>query len=53
MTAAAQLFSELENRTALTLLAKPVWRAEFVLRKFLGSSSSLGIFCALLAALLG
>src|SRR5581483_12120307 len=33
----AQLFfSEIENRTALTVLAKPVWRAEFVLGKFLG-----------------
>ena len=33
IVATAQLFfSEIEQRTALTLLAKPVWRAEFILR---------------------
>ena len=53
ITATAQLFfSEIENRTALTLLAKPVWRAEFVLGKFFGLALLAGVFCALLTALL-
>lgn len=53
VAATAQLFfSEIENRTALTLLAKPVWRAEFVFGKFFGVWAVLGVFCALLAALL-
>lgn len=53
ITATAQLFfSEIENRTALTLLAKPVWRAEFVLGKFLGVAMLIAVFCALLTALL-
>lgn len=53
VTAAAQLFfSEIENRTALTLLAKPVWRAEFVLGKFLGVAGLVAVFCALLTVLL-
>jgi hypothetical protein len=49
----AQLFfSEIENRTALTLLAKPVWRTEFVVGKFLGVAALVAIFCALLTGLL-
>ena len=53
IAATAQLFfSEIENRTVLTLLAKPVWRAEFVLGKFLGVVAIAAIFCALLTALL-
>ena len=45
VTATAQLFfSEIENRTALTLLAKPVWRAEFVLGKLLGLAALVGGF---------
>jgi ABC-type transport system involved in multi-copper enzyme maturation permease subunit len=53
IAATAQLFfSELENRTVLTLLAKPVGRADFVLGKFLGVVVVAGIFCALLTALL-
>jgi hypothetical protein len=53
VTATAQLFfSEIENRTALTLLAKPVWRAEFVLGKFLGCVALTAVFCALLTGLL-
>ena len=53
VTATAQLFfSEIENRTALTLLAKPVWRAEFVLGKFLGIVALVGAFCLLLTGLL-
>jgi ABC-type Na+ efflux pump permease subunit len=53
VTATAQLFfSEIENRTALTLLAKPVWRAEFMFGKFLGIAALVAVFCALLTAML-
>jgi ABC-type transport system involved in multi-copper enzyme maturation permease subunit len=53
ITATAQLFfSEIENRTALTLLAKPVWRTEFIVGKFLGVTALIAVFCALLTALL-
>ena len=53
ITATAQLFfSEIENRTALTLLAKPVWRAEFILGKLLGVAALAAVFCALLTGLL-
>jgi ABC-type transport system involved in multi-copper enzyme maturation permease subunit len=53
ITATAQLFfSEIENRTVLTLLAKPVSRADFMLGKFCGVAVVVGIFCALLTALL-
>lgn len=53
ITATAQLFfSELENRTVLTLLAKPVWRAEFIFGKFAGVAALAGIFCVLLTAAL-
>lgn len=53
IAATAQLFfSEIENRTALTLLAKPVWRTEFIVGKFLGVAALIGVFCALLTALL-
>lgn len=53
ISATAQLFfSEIENRTALTLLAKPVWRTEFILGKFLGVVAVAAVFCALLTALL-
>lgn len=54
IAATAQLFfSEIENRTVLTLLAKPVGRADFVLGKFLGVAGVAAIFCALLTVLLG
>lgn len=44
---AAQLFfAEIENRTALTLLAKPVHRSEFVLGKFVGVAVVLAAFTA-------
>ncbi len=50
----AQLFfSEIDNRTALTLLAKPVSRAEFLLGKFFGAWAVLGVFVAVLAGLQG
>src|SRR3954464_2049531 len=53
IAATAQLFfSEIENRTVLTLLSKPVSRADFVLGKFVGVVTVAGIFCALLTALL-
>lgn len=53
ITATAQLFfSEVESRTVLTLLAKPVSRAEFVLGKYLGVVALLAGFCALLTGLL-
>jgi ABC-type transport system involved in multi-copper enzyme maturation permease subunit len=40
------LFGEIERRTVLTVLAKPVWRAEFVLGKLGGVMLLLFIFCA-------
>lgn len=50
----AQLFfSEIDNRTALTLLAKPVSRAEFLLGKFCGAWTVLGVFLVVLAGLQG
>lgn len=57
IAATAQLFfSEIENRTALTLLAKPVGRGEFIFGKLLGVAIVLGAFClvttGLVAALL-
>ena len=53
VTATAQLFfSEIENRTVLTLLAKPIGRGEFVLGKFLGVLVVTAIFCALLTGVL-
>lgn len=49
----AQLFfAEIDNRTALTLLAKPLSRAEFLAGKFLGTWAVLGVFVVVLAALL-
>lgn len=53
IAATAQLFfSEIENRTVLTLLAKPVGRAEFVIGKFIGVAVVAAVFCALLTALM-
>lgn len=50
----AQLFfAEIDNRTALTLLAKPLSRTEFLLGKFLGAWAVLGIFVGVLVCLLG
>lgn len=49
----AQLFfAEIDNRTALTLLAKPLGRGEFLVGKFLGTWAVLGVFVAVLAVLL-
>lgn len=53
IAAAAQLFfAEIENRTVLTLLAKPVWRTEFILGKYLGVVALVALFCALMTGLL-
>ena len=50
----AQLFfAEIENRTALTLLAKPVSRWEFLVGKFTGVWAVLGIFIFTLSFILG
>jgi len=49
----AQLFfNEIENRTALTMLAKPVHRWEFLAGKFLGVFFVLAAFVALMFSLL-
>lgn len=53
IVASAQLFaSEIERRTVLTVLAKPVWRAEFVFGKLGGVLLLLLVFCVLVTALL-
>ncbi len=53
IVATAQLFfSEIENRTALTILAKPVYRAEFIFGKFTGVAAVLLVFIALMTVLL-
>jgi len=52
VTTAQLFFSEIERRTVLTLLAKPVGRAEFVLGKFLAVAVLVGAFCFLLTGLL-
>jgi ABC-type transport system involved in multi-copper enzyme maturation permease subunit len=53
ITVTAQLFfAEIESRTALTLLAKPVKRGEFIVGKFLGVWIVVLIFCAIVTALL-
>jgi len=53
IAATAQLFfSEIENRTALTILAKPIWRTEFIFGKLLGVFAVVGVFCALITLLL-
>ena len=50
----AQLFfSEIENRTALTILAKPIKRADFIAGKFVGIALVLGTFVVMMSLLLG
>jgi len=50
---AAQLFfGEIENRTALTVLARPVFRSEFILGKFVGISVVLLAFVTLVVVVL-
>lgn len=49
----AQLFyGEIEHRTALTLLAKPVFRSEFVLGKFLGAWATVACFLGMMTVCL-
>ena len=50
---AQMFFSELDNRTALPLLARPVRRWEFLAGKFLGVWVLLGVFVGLLGSVLG
>ncbi len=53
ITATAQLFfNEIENRTALTMLAKPIYKLEFVVGKFLGASMLMLIFTAVIMLIL-
>lgn len=52
VTTAQLFFSEIENRTVLTVLAKPVFRSEFVLGKFLGVLLILLVFVVLVATAL-
>ena len=56
VTSVQLFFTEIENRTALTMLAKPVRRGEFLFGKFLGVWLLLGVFvvlmCGVLAAVL-
>jgi ABC-type transport system involved in multi-copper enzyme maturation permease subunit len=53
VTATTQLFfSEIENRTALTVLAKPVHKLEFLAGKFLGVHLLMLAFIGIIAAVL-
>lgn len=53
IAATTQLFfSEIENRTALTMLAKPIYRLEFLLGKFLGASMLMLIFTTVILLVL-
>jgi len=53
VTATTQLFfNEMENRTALTILAKPVHKLEFLAGKFLGSWLLMAVFVAVLTLVL-
>lgn len=53
IAATAQLFfSEIENRTALTLLAKPIYKLEFLAGKFFGASMLMFIFTSVVMLIL-
>lgn len=53
ITATTQLFfSEIENRTALTMLAKPVYKLEFLAGKFLGAHMLMFCFTAVISLVL-
>ena len=53
VTATTQLFfNEMENRTALTILAKPVHKLEFLAGKFLGAWLLMAVFVAVLTLVL-
>ncbi len=45
-------FAEIENRTAITLLSKPVNRSAFIVGKFFGIWLLLGVFVLILSAIL-
>ena len=50
-TASASIAEEIEGRTALTLLSKPIGRREFILGKFLGVLGPVAILVIVLGAL--
>jgi len=50
-TASASIAEEIEGRTALTLLSKPIGRREFILGKFLGVLGPVAILSIVLGAL--
>jgi hypothetical protein len=50
-TATASIAEEIEGRTALTLLSKPIGRREFILGKFLGVLGPVAILSIVLGAL--
>jgi ABC-type transport system involved in multi-copper enzyme maturation permease subunit len=53
IAAGAQLFfSEIDHRTVLTVLAKPVGRTEFLAGKWLGLLAVVTLFCAVMTALI-
>jgi len=52
LTASSAMAEEIESRTAMTVLAKPVARWQFLLGKYLGVVLALGVATAVLAALL-
>jgi ABC-type transport system involved in multi-copper enzyme maturation permease subunit len=52
VTTVQLLGGELENRTALPVLARPVRRSEFICGKFLGAWAVVLVFCAVVTALL-
>ena len=53
IVASAQLFfREIDERSALTLLAKPVRRSEYLAGKFFGIMAVISLFCVLMTALI-
>ena len=52
ITTAQLFFSEIEKKTALTLLAKPIRRSEFILGKFFGTSALLITFIVVMTFVL-
>lgn len=53
ITATTQLFfNEIENRTALTMLAKPVYKLEFLAGKFFGAQLLMLVFTVVLSVVL-
>ncbi len=53
ITISAQLFfSEIENRNAITILAKPIRKSEFILGKFLGIIILLALFTGIMISIL-